>query len=208
MGKWYFLLVFVVFMAGCENTTEQLFRRGDWLYDQKKYNEAIAQYNEVIERNGKIQYAYYRRATCYVEQKKYTEALKDLEKVIFLITGGSTGPVRYIVVLNKNGPFADDVAQYQVDYYEAVYQRGLIKEKMRSAKSAIADFQSCIDNRYNINNCRIWQGMAWLDIGENDKACACFYKVSQPERDTANPYLAVDTSYQADAKRYISQFCQ
>lgn len=50
--------------------------------NQKKYDAAIAEYNELINVKHDIKESYYKRALCYQKQRKTQEAVNDLKQAI------------------------------------------------------------------------------------------------------------------------------
>lgn len=164
------------------------------LNKQKKYDNAIDIYNEVINRNSKLQLAYYNRGFAYLQIKKYDKALADFNKVIALQTHGDI-----IITYNKDMPYADEETRAQVPYDDALYQRAQVKYFMDSLKSSFIDFQTLIDKNYEEkSNCILWQGTIYIRSGKTDKACSYFDNAKQ---------VALTDDDRNEANEMIKTYC-
>jgi len=192
----FIILTAFCLLNSCKQTNEQLFDKGYKLSKQKKYDKAIETYTEIIERNGKLQLAYYNRGFAYSAIKKYNRALDDFNKVMSLQTFGDS---KIIFTLNQDSPFADEEARAQVPYDDALYERALTKYSMDSLKSSFIDFQTLIDRGYHEkSNCILWQGTICARAGKLDKACDYFAKAKQS---------ALSDDDNKDADEMIKTYC-
>jgi len=166
-----FALLLICSLPSCKETNEQLISKGVRLSKEKKYNESIAVFTEVILRNPKLQLPYYNRGFDYMALKKYKNALDDFNKVITLQKRGD-----FVFIPNPNSPFADEESRASVSYYDALYQRAQVKFYMDSIQSSYVDFKELIDNYYEVSNCYLWQGVLWIKDGKSEKACEYFDK--------------------------------
>jgi tetratricopeptide (TPR) repeat protein len=172
-----------------------LINQGISLAKKKNYKEAIKLYTKVINRNGKIQLAYYDRGFCFIALKNYSLALRDFNKVISLQTYGD-----YVLTENPNTPFASDEARMQVACNDALYQRAQVKFYMDSLKSSFQDFQMLINDNYEQkSNCIVWQGTIWVRNGDKDKACEYFQKAKA---------TATTGEDKKEADDFIKDYCQ
>jgi tetratricopeptide (TPR) repeat protein len=73
-------------------------------------------------------------------------------------------------------PILGDEARFQVPFEDALYQRAGAKTQIDSLESAFNDFQLLIERNYKKSNCSAWQGFLYLQVGDTQKACACFQK--------------------------------
>jgi len=71
--------------AADNQKAEKLYNQGIVLYQQQKYDEAIAKFNEALKIKPNFAKAYFNRATCKAEQEKYAEAISDYNMAISLI---------------------------------------------------------------------------------------------------------------------------
>jgi tetratricopeptide (TPR) repeat protein len=188
-----FLISFFL-LVSCRQTTEQLLNKGYNLSKEKKYDEAIKVYTEVIKRNRKLQLAYYNRGLAYNATKQYNKALADFNEVMSLQTSGG-----YIVTFNKDMPYASDEVRAQVPYQDALYQRAQVKYYMDSLRSSFRDFQALIENNYEEkSNCLLWQGTIYLRNKKSDRACDYFNQAKQ---------IAVSDDDKKQADEMISTYC-
>ncbi|QGW27803.1 tetratricopeptide repeat protein [Phnomibacter ginsenosidimutans] len=169
------LIIFLLFCTSCKQTNEQLLDKALSSSKQKKYDKAIETYTKVINRNNKLQLAYYNRGFDYLATKQYDKALWDFNKVMALQSHGD-----FIITYNQNSPFADEEARAQIPYNDALYQRAQVKYFMDSLKSSFIDFQTLVDNNYEEkSNCLLWQGTIYVRSGKTEKACTYFDNAKQ-----------------------------
>lgn len=71
-----------VLLAACAvpSSKETLNQRGNAHYAQQEYDQAIADYTEVIRLDPKFSAAYFNRGNAYVAQQKYAEAIADFNE--------------------------------------------------------------------------------------------------------------------------------
>lgn len=189
----YFILSSSIISA-CTLSNEELFDKAMNLSKQKKYDDAIKIYTQIIGRNDQLQLAYYNRGIDYLSKKNYTQALTDFNKVLSLQSVGN-----FRIKFNSNTPVADDVARTQVPYNDALYQRAIVKYYMDSVRSSFIDFQSLIDdNDGQKSNCILWQGTLWIKVGKTEKACEYFQKAKK---------FANTTNDKQEADEMIKTYC-
>jgi tetratricopeptide (TPR) repeat protein len=146
----YILAIIAIYLFGCQEINEQVIHEGNLLLDQGNDSGAIKEFSKVIARNKKLQVAYYDRSLCYTDLKEYALALKDLN-IIFALQGD--GPFSF--VMNPNSPFATEEDKSQVQTMTVLFERAKVKFLMDSLKSSFIDFQTCLDNQYQMNKCHL-----------------------------------------------------
>jgi tetratricopeptide (TPR) repeat protein len=191
------LSIFVLLLSlliSCKETNDELLDKAYKLNTQKKYDQAIKIYNEVINRNNKLQLAFYNRGFAYLQLKKYNEALADFNSIISEQTDGN-----FVITYNKVLPHSDEELSAQVSFYDALYQRAQVKYYMDSLGSSFADFQRLVDDNYEEkSNCMSWQGTIYIRSGNSNKACEYFYKSKQ---------FALNDEDRNDADEMIKTYC-
>lgn len=75
--------------------------------DKKKYDDAIAEYSQLIHVKHDIEESYYQRALCYQKQRKTQEAVNDLKQAVAL------GHVEAGELHEKINPIKKRVAYYE-----------------------------------------------------------------------------------------------
>lgn len=136
-----------------------------------KIDEGIDLYTKAINRNPRIQLAYYNRGNAYQLLKKYPQALTDFNMAIKLMTvnGG---------IVWKNPDIDQSIeAAGQVPYEDVLYLRAIVKGELDSLNSAFSDFEYLVEKNYTEkSNCLLWQGIIFGEIGNRSKACEYFEK--------------------------------
>lgn len=193
--KTIFTFITLLFLTSCKESNEQLIEKAIKLGKQGKYEKAIEIYTKVINRNSKLQIAYYNRGFEYLATKNYSKALADFNKVMAL---QSYGNIR--ITYNQNSSLSNEEIRAQVPYHDALYQRAQVKFHMDSLKSSFLDFQTLIDNNYEEkSNCISWQGTIWIRDGKKDKACEYFAKSKQ---------FALTKDDRQEADEMIKTYCE
>ena len=170
----HIFLSLLLVAASCKQTNEELIDKAYDLSKQKKYDQAIKVYSEVIKKNEKLQLPYYNRGLCYVNKKEYLKALADFNKVIDLhMIGG------FIWESNPDSPIADEETKQQVPYNDAVYQKAQVMYYIDSTQSSFNDFQVLASQGYEKSNCLLWLGTIMIRNKNNDKACQYFLKAKE-----------------------------
>jgi len=182
-----YTLPFTILFASCKQTNEDLINEGMGMAKRKKYKEAIKLYTKVINRNGRIQLAYFDRGLSFAALKDYSNALHDFNKVMALQRIGD-----FIFTENPNTPFASEAAQMQVPYDDALYRRAIVRYYMDSIEKSFYDFQKLVDEGYEQSNCFLWQGSMLIKEGNNSKACICFENAKQLAIKTEDSLQAID----------------
>jgi tetratricopeptide repeat protein len=188
------ILLVAILLECCKQTNDDLINRGVALAKQKKYKDAIKLYTRVINRNDKIQLAYYDRGFSFMGLKIYALALRDFNKVLSLQTVGD-----FVYTENPNTPFSSDEARGQVPYNDALYQRARVKFYMDSLRSSFEDFQTLVNSDYEKSNCLTWQGTIWIRGGDKNKACEYFERAKQ---------AASTEEDKQEANEFIKTYCQ
>lgn len=186
-----------ILLSSCKKSTAQLFDEAYSNARKGKYDKAIELYSDLIKRNDKLQSVYYNRGYCYYVKKEYAKALMDFQTLIDLQTLGGGN---IIFTLNKDSPFASEEAQYQIPYYDAVYQRAQVYSYLERNDESFKDFKLLTDNNYEEkSNCYLWLGNLVLNKGDTVQACEYFAK----SKETANR-----KDVQEAAEKMIEDCCE
>ena len=163
--------VTLLLLISCKRSNDELFFEGHRLSTEKKYDKAIEIYSHLLERDDKLQLAYYNRGICQMELKKYSSALADFNRIIDLQTYGGD----FVVAWNKDMPFASDEVKAQVAYYDALYERAQVQYYLDSLDESFADFKVLVaNNAEQKSNCLLWMGTIYKRKGNTEKACEYF----------------------------------
>lgn len=72
----------LLFFTSCSHDSRETTKKGEQLYDSKKYAEAIVQFSSAIEMNPQDTTAYFTRGLSYMQQNNLKDAKPDFDKVI------------------------------------------------------------------------------------------------------------------------------
>lgn len=155
---------------------EAYIQRGLCYENLQQDSLAINDYKKLLSFDPNNTTAFYYIGLCKYRQNKFEEAIENFNKA--LMTKGVSNPsdtssVQIVLDLNKNGILADQAA-FDVASYEIYYERGLAYYWTQQIKRAFYDFQSCINQKYQLGESNYMVGLCWLTANNKDKACEAF----------------------------------
>ncbi|HEX2629465.1 MAG TPA: tetratricopeptide repeat protein [Chitinophagaceae bacterium] len=109
----FLVIATIALFSSCKPTNEDLLTKGNRLFDEGKYDEAILAYTELIQRNNKLQMPLYNRGLCYYNKGEYEKALIDFNKTVELKTPPGT---HLVFEKNPDGLLATEEDRMQVKY--------------------------------------------------------------------------------------------
>ena len=131
--------------------------RGSFLWDQKKYDEALLDYNMAIELRPNYSEAYNNRGAVFLDQKKYKEAINDFNKVIELQQNYAGAYSNRGIAMLETGKNAEAKADFdkaielKPDYAEAYYNRGLLAMIEKRSEDALKDYNKALELKSDYN---------------------------------------------------------
>jgi tetratricopeptide (TPR) repeat protein len=118
------------------------YKRGTYFLNEKKYPEALADFNKTIELDNKFIKAYFNRGKVYLDNNKYEEAFMDYNKIIELKPG-----------------FAD-----------AYYSRGLVYFNKKSYEESVKDCSKAIELKPDFSDAFFARANNLWALNRNDEA--------------------------------------
>ena len=174
--------------------------RGDALVDQKKYTEALSDFNKAISINPKYSMAYYNRGTIYEKEKKYEEALTDFNTSIryrhdFDKAYNNRGTI-YKLMNRLDEAMADyqQAIELNPSYTMAYNNRGTVHIMQNQLPYAVEDLNKAIELKPDFAEAYANRGIAHMKMGKQQEGCADLKK-------------AADLGFQP-AGEYYRQNCQ
>lgn len=143
---------------------------------QKKYAQAIADFNTAVELKPAFAPAYFNRATAYRAMEKLDLALADYTRAIEI---DPTYPdpynnraIVYDLSGNKQQALADfnKFIELAPDQIEAYFNRGKLLLSMKQFADALNDFNIFLSKRPNDHNGYYFRGLAYRGNGDKTKA--------------------------------------
>jgi len=117
--------------------------RANYLRDEKKYDEALKDYNKAVELNPGYFNSYFNRGTLYLFQKRNDEALIDINKTLEL----------------------------KPDFYKAHYNRGVVYANKSLFDEAIKNYSKAIELQPNYAEAYYSKGLAELSLNKKNEGC-------------------------------------
>lgn len=160
------LLILIVLISPISifgQTINDIFEEGIGLKENKKYNEAIAKFSEVVKKDKYYHEAWYHRAICHIELRKTDEALQDLSQCIAA----------------------------KKDFVEAYLLRARLYTEQNKAQEAINDLNQVI--RIKPNHIEAYEKRASLYLKMPDKNLNAINDLQKAaEFKTSNPWTYIE----------------
>ena len=183
------------------------FSKAHNLYNKRKYEEAIENYNKSIDLDPNNSYAYNNRGLAKNNLEQYFNALKDYDKAIELDPNNS-------VIYYNRGLAKTHLWQYEEaieDYNKAIeldnnnstayYNRGLVKSYLGQYKEAIEDYNKTIELDHNNSHVYNNRGNAKDDLGRYKEAIKDYDKAIE-----LNPNDRAAYHNRGLVKNYLRQY--
>lgn len=156
------------------NNYEAYFTRGKIYENEKKYFDALKDFNRVSEINSIFEKAYYEKGYIYYQQSNYEDAINEFKKAI----------------------------KYKSKYEDAFYYRGLCYWAKGLNYSAIEDFSEAIKldslDEYNFDA----RGKTYDKLNMFDKAEKDYLKAIKINTKFVGPYISIGYLYYNDENYY------
>ncbi len=159
-----------------------LLGRGNELYNQKKYNDAIEEYQNILKENPELYVIHRNIGNCYYELEDYDSAIEHYEKVlekepdseeilialgnIYLEKGELETGLAYFERMNQE-KITNPVTFYNIG--TSFFNRGEMERAVQYYSKAIALDPNLSDAYYQL-------GLCYVNTNEKDKAKDNFHK--------------------------------
>ena len=174
--------------------------RGNAYRDLKRYNEAIVDYNKVMELDPKDALAYKNRGLAYYSLKRYDEAIADCNKAIEL------DPKDAMIYHNRGVAYRDLERDDEAiaDYNKAIEldpnlalaygNRGPAYHHLKRYNEAIGDYNKWIELDPNPAPAYYDRGLAYYDLNKYDEAIADYTKAIELDQNFDNAHAGLGDS--------------
>lgn len=159
----FLVLIFIVFIISCNQNKEEITEKGLELLEDEKYQEAIDQFNKLIEIDENDTNAYYHRGMSYFYQNLSHRAILDFDKVI---------------TLNKNA-------------INSYYFKGICNADLKKYIEAIQDLSVYIENIQDNKFAYFYRAASYVEINEYENALIDYFKVIELDSSYAEAYYMI-----------------
>ena len=188
--------------------------RGIIFANEKKYDEALSDYNKAISLEPKFSKAYNNRGGLMRSLKKYEEAIADFNKAIELQPD-------YVIAFNNRGLLMNITKRYdqalsdyskaislKPNYAEAFSNRAIVYRNMNKYNESLRDFGKAIELQPNYYKAYSERGLVYAAQNNYDQALRDYGKAIQIQPDYANAYFNRGNVYMNQKKNNeaISEF--
>ena len=165
--------------------------KGNALFDQGKYDEAIALFQTMVEENPDLYVIYTNIGNCYFQQNKYDEAITSYQKVLEQDPENVSAMLSIGNSLANAGDNEKAMAWYKKINMEkitdvtvlynigtALYNKSEFKEALRYYQRAVDLKEDFLDGLYQL-------GLANLTLGNKEEAISSFNKYLEKDSESA-----------------------
>ena len=181
--------------------------RGYAYIELNEYEQAIKDFNKVIELNPNYAEAYYGRGYAYAELNEYERAIKDYDKAIALNPDDAKAYNNrgYAYAnLNEHERAIEDFSEaiaLNPNFAEAYINRGNAYAKLNEHERAIEDYGKAIELNPNYAAAYINRGVAYAKLNEHERALEDFSKAIALNPAFAEAYSNRGIAY-SEIRRY------
>jgi tetratricopeptide (TPR) repeat protein len=165
------------------NNIEAYLNLGLAYYRQGKFNQAIAKYQQVIQRDKRDYRAYYNRGLAYLALNNYQQAIADYQTALMSSPDSSVESKSLIyndLALTYVMLVEDEQAVFNFDRaialdgnnYNAYFNRGCAHHRQGKYEAAIEDFSQVVQLQPDFIQAYVYRGILRHQIGEQDTAFA------------------------------------
>lgn len=155
-------------------------KKGNALFDQAKYDEAIASYNKVIEINPKNKWGWINKGDALTQLTKYDEAIKIYNKAIELFPQSADVWCNKGNALCDLGKYENAIVAYdkaieiKSKFADAWNGKGIVLANMERYEEAIEAYNKAIAIRTKFTFAWINKGLALANQSKYDEAIKAF----------------------------------
>jgi serine/threonine protein kinase len=164
---------------------QTLLDKAQIFYELKRYEDAIACYEEAILIQPNFHQAWYERGKILYQLKRYEEAIASFDKVIQFQGDYAEAWFQRTQALYKLQSYEDAIAsldkalQLMPDYAEAWVMRGVVLRNLQRDEEAIASYDKAIEFKPDYSVAWYNRGLVLGSLERYSEAFACFDKVIQ-----------------------------
>jgi len=160
-----------------DESSVDLFNRGNKLYEEKEYDKASIFFKQVLEKNPYIYQIHINIGNCYRDKGEYDKAIEEYNLVIE-------------AVKTKTGNLKGDMgaAKALANVGECFLRKGNIEAAQQNLKAAIDNYPNDEYLAFNV-------GELYFSEGQTEKAIEYFELASQINPKWADPYLKLGYVY-------------
>jgi len=183
------------------------YNRGTYLMNEKKYKEALDDFNKTIELNNRYANAYFNRGKVLLDNNRLDEAMSDFNKVIELKPLNADAYYSRGVIYFNRKNYEASIKEYtkaielKPDFSDAFYTRANSLRELKRNEEALKDYNKSIELKpaYALS----WFNRAVLFMNEkkNEEAIKDFNKAIEVDPLYANAYVNRGNVFN-DEKKY------
>ena len=207
--KYFLILIVVLILASCDfKSSKKYFDEATKLEEQEKYADAILLLDKAIKKEPEFIGAIINRGADKSALKNYKGAIEDYELVLGFDEGNTlaifniannkkrlnnyksaisyynaaleTKGGKYLTIdWVENPSFNNKKADFDVNTFDIIYERGLAYFELDSLNNAVQDFNSCIKNNSNIANATFYLSQTYFKANHIVEGCEYLQKAIQ-----------------------------
>ena len=189
-----------IICAGIEKLEKDYYNLGESLYQEQKYQAAIAQYTRAIDSDANYYQAYLRRGAYHFMLGRNKLGIKDYDRAIKIKPDFADGYYHRGYASKVLGDLAGAIADFshvvelEADHTNIYYYRGAVYSYLGDYELAIADFTKVIDVEPNSNN-YYNRGVIYYLTAKYSQAIADFTQAISLKPQFVSAYLNLGNAY-------------
>ncbi len=155
--KYLFYSIMLLFcLSACNTQIKQANKRGLEYMKQQRYEQAITEFNNILEEDPLWFPAYYNRAISYANTGNNKEALQDLNYVLANYPDNADAYFNRGIVYENLGLFSNAIKDYsetiqlRPDFIMAYHYRGIARFRMLDFNGALEDYNQALKLGKNV----------------------------------------------------------
>lgn len=154
--KCQLLIIAMILLSACQTKLKQANKRGLEYMKQKNYEQAITEFNQILEENATWFPAYYNRAISYANTGHLKEALTDFNYIIINFPDHADSYFNRGIIYENLGIYANAIKDYsetiklRPDFIKAYHYRGIARFRMNDLDGALEDYDRALKLGKNV----------------------------------------------------------
>lgn len=169
--------------------------RGCFLENEKKYEDAIIDFNKAVDLKPDYTEVYLRRGILFKELKRYQEAINDYNKAIQLKPDLADAYNNRGIIFNELQRYQEAIDDYsqairlKPAYVKAYNNRGIIFSQLNRYKESLSDYNKVIELEPDFAEAYNNRGIVFSQLNRHEEALTDFNKAIALKPDFADAFI-------------------
>lgn len=154
--KYAIVPILIMCLTACHVKTKQANKRGLEYMKQNRYEQAVAEFNDILQEDAYWLPAYYNRAIALANIQQYKKALEDFNYVLAHYPDHADAYFNRGIVYENLGLYANAIQDYtetirlRPGFIQAYHYRGIARFRMLDLDGALQDYNRALELGRNL----------------------------------------------------------